>query len=113
MEDVLEGIVVPHWNFGSIVLVVMLLAALVTLALAAIEAFRWIEAKRKKGFTRGDWWIVILFVLFIIASALLFPLQPTGTASSLLLCLPWLFLHAKFFFYPLPFCPVLLNQGVD
>ena len=70
MEDVLEGVVVPHWSFGSVVLLLLVVLQLVVVCLVVVEAVRWFRAvRREDGGVRSRMGWIIGFVLLVLTSA--------------------------------------------
>lgn len=64
MEDVMEGIVIPHWSFGSVLLLLCIVALVVVVSLVVVEAVRWCRAVlREDGSFRrhgGELWLFVL-----------------------------------------------------
>lgn len=69
MEDVLEGIIVPHWSFGSVVLFIFIAVSLAFVALTVFSAAKWLSGRCRRRFSVEDTWKVVFFCLLLVLSA--------------------------------------------
>lgn len=68
MEDVLDGVIVPHWCSGSVLMFALLVALIVLASLTLVEAVRWFIERCKRGFSREDIWKTVLFAVLFVTS---------------------------------------------
>ncbi len=69
MEDMLEGIVLPQWGLGSVMLLIVLVVSLVFVVLVPVESGRWLSSRLKGGLTREDMWKAAIFCLLVVMTA--------------------------------------------
>lgn len=69
MEDVLDGVIVPHWSFGSVVLALLFVAFVVSVVLVLVESSGWMVSRSRRGWSCGDVWKAVLFAALVVTSA--------------------------------------------
>lgn len=69
MEDVLKGIVVPRWSFGSVVLALLFVCFVFVVVLVVVEASGWTVSRIRYGWSRCDRWKSFLFAVLVVTSA--------------------------------------------